>query len=100
MPRKHVHKYMRRESPNGDFPVWACGLGDCTHFLPRNVDHLIDGRSSICWECGNQFRINRDIINDCLKTIDDGIGFMKCHDCRTREWARNLQAEEDKPTSE
>jgi hypothetical protein len=114
--RVHVHKYMRRCSPNGDFPVWACGHSDCMHFLPRNAENLIKGKDSICCQCGKLYIINSFALDECLENMEGEVGFLKCESCRTpKEIAgesisevldrimreKKLQeTEEDKPTSE
>jgi len=70
--QRHVHKYIWLPSQ-----IWACALGNCTHYLPRNMEQLIDGRLSICWQCeremqfgDEQIRMGRKgqkpICNDCI----------------------------------
>lgn len=52
--RRHIHKYYRLKS-NG---LWACGLSDCTHYMPDNVKDQVEGRKSICWNCGEEFKLD------------------------------------------
>jgi hypothetical protein len=51
--KKHTHKYQRLS--NG---VWACSLGDCTHFMPLNVADMMVGRKSLCWNCDQPFLLD------------------------------------------
>jgi hypothetical protein len=81
MPRKkHIHKYMRRVTGKiGE--VWTCGFG-CGHYLPKHLEWMIDGRQSICWECDKEFRIDDGAKQDCLENMEEGIGLLKCINCR------------------
>ena len=45
--------------------TWACALPDCTHFMPRNVENMVEGKKSICWKC------NQIIILDASNMRDD-----------------------------
>jgi hypothetical protein len=53
--QKHTHKYHR--GPN---KMWACALDDCTHYMPKNVEWQLEGKKSICWRCGEEFRLDSD----------------------------------------
>jgi late competence protein required for DNA uptake (superfamily II DNA/RNA helicase) len=66
--KRHTHKYMKLPSQ-----VWACGFGDCTHYLPSNMTAMIHGRQSICWECGDtmlleekQLKMDKPYCNNCI----------------------------------
>lgn len=58
MAKKHIHKYHRVDTSAGE--LWACGLPDCTHFMPAHYTELLPGRASICWECGENFILTRE----------------------------------------
>lgn len=63
MPRKnHTHKYQLRAT--GSQPVWACALPDCNHYMPPHLNTLIEGRSSICWECDEKFILDIDSMKE------------------------------------
>lgn len=47
--KRHTHKY---HNVNG---IWMCALANCTHFMPKNVAANVEGKNSLCWECGNEF---------------------------------------------
>jgi hypothetical protein len=75
---KHTHKYIYQSlSPFNK--GWRCALPHCTHFLPRNVEHMIDGSTSECWSCSEPFMINEDTIKD---AIEHNFGMVRCADCR------------------
>src|SRR5258708_3419661 len=54
--KKHTHKYHRIDM-NGS-PVWACAFGDCTHYMPKHLNSMLDGKVSICWSCGDVFNLD------------------------------------------
>lgn len=63
MPRKnHTHKYQLRATSSQ--PVWACSLPDCNHYMPPHLNSLIEGRSSICWECDDKFILDIDAMKE------------------------------------
>ena len=47
---RHTHKYYRLKDG-----LWHCALSDCTHYMPRNVEEQVEGKKSLCWECGEEF---------------------------------------------
>ncbi len=72
MKQKHVHKYRRFVWPNGT-KAFRCTLPACHHFI---AEHLIVGKKSVCWRCGNEFVINEKTARlakpqcDCRKKSD------------------------------
>lgn len=44
--KRHTHKYHKIEG------LWHCALRNCTHYMPKNVENNVEGKESICWECG------------------------------------------------
>jgi len=69
--KRHIHKYHRVDL--GGTEVWACALSDCNHFMPPHYTKLVEGKSSICWNCGESITLNKS------NMIDDE---PKCNDCR------------------
>jgi hypothetical protein len=72
---KHTHKYHKITLAFGQ--VWKCGDEDCTHFMPNNLTPVLLGRASICWECGEKFKLNsvnmlkdRPVCDDCNPSIE------------------------------
>jgi hypothetical protein len=66
--KRHTHRYMKLPSQ-----IWACGFGDCTHYLPSNMTAMIHGRQSICWECGDtmllgdkQLKMDKPMCTNCI----------------------------------
>lgn len=49
--KKHTHRYHKLDG------MWHCSLSDCTHFMPKNVAMNILGKLSVCWACGEEFRL-------------------------------------------
>jgi hypothetical protein len=68
MKKKHVHKYHKAHIYSVD--TYSCALPDCTHYLPNGMQSLIIGRSSICWECSQQFILNPESIKLDKPTCD------------------------------
>jgi DNA-directed RNA polymerase subunit RPC12/RpoP len=56
--KAHTHKY--HYIPFSYTKVWACALGDCTHFMPAHMNAMMPGRKSLCWECGNEFHLDEE----------------------------------------
>lgn len=50
--KRHTHKY-RLVPINNSKKVWSCALPDCNHYMPPNMEHMIEGKASECWDCGN-----------------------------------------------
>lgn len=66
-----LHKYYRAHLSLGD--VWACALPECSHYLPKHIEQLINGRATICWNCNNRttmspanMGMDRPFCPDCL----------------------------------
>lgn len=74
--KQHTHKYHRRTVNYR--PVWACGLPNCTHFMPPSMEELVIGRNSICWGCGDEFELDAFLLSQ-LKGID--LEYPKCIRC-------------------
>lgn len=53
--KKHTHMY--RKLPNS---IWCCSLPDCTHYLPTNVEWMIEGRVSLCHKCTGKLIMTTD----------------------------------------
>lgn len=47
--KRRLHKYYRAHLRMGD--VWACALPDCSHYMPQHMEHLVNGKATICWQC-------------------------------------------------
>lgn len=48
--KRHVHKYYRVTISYAK--TWACGLPDCNHYMPKNMEAMINGKQTLCWQCG------------------------------------------------
>lgn len=71
---KYTHKYYLAEVGWGR--VWACAEADCSHFMPSHMAHLVNGKASICWDCGNEMRLDNENMKDTYPT---------CIECRNRD---------------
>jgi len=49
--RRHTHKYYKVDM--GGTNVWACASPDCLHYMPKHMEHMVPGKASICWGCGD-----------------------------------------------
>lgn len=76
MTKKHTHKYYRMLL--NEVKVWACALG-CNHYMPKHMESLVNGKKSICWECGEEF-----ILTPVLMSVD----YPTCEVCSP--FARSL----------
>lgn len=79
--RKHVHKYRLVEFGIND-KVWACGLPDCSHYLPRHLAKMIEGRASECWDCESHTIMSVDRMKFAIANNDSKILCQDCMDKR------------------
>lgn len=73
---RHTHTYHRMDG------VWHCAF--CSHFLPSNVAKTINNKPSICWTCGNEFRLDREalemakpVCSKCRNTLQSVTEYLK-----------------------
>lgn len=50
--KRHAHKYHKVRIAGDD--VWACALPECSHYMPKHMEAIIPGKSTICWKCGEK----------------------------------------------
>jgi hypothetical protein len=50
--KRHTHKY--RLVRMGNTMVWACGQSDCNHYMPPNMEAMVEGKKTECWDCGKE----------------------------------------------
>jgi len=67
--RRHVHKYYR--ALVAGIKVWACGLPECTHYMPSHMETLVNGKASICWNCDERMILNPSNMADDKPICDD-----------------------------
>ena len=51
--RRHTHKYYKGKL--GYDRVWTCALPNCNHYMPLHMETMVNGKASICWQCGGEF---------------------------------------------
>lgn len=56
--KRHVHKY-NRIFMSGT-PLWACALPTCNHYMPKHMEMMVEGKMSICWDCGKEFILDEE----------------------------------------
>lgn len=78
------HKYYHADLPFGK--VWACALSGCNHHMPQHYEPLLNGKYSLCWECGEKFILTP------LNMQDDQ---PRCTDCKL-----GREPEKDLPLSD
>lgn len=66
---KHIHKYIKQNLRH--VIVWRCAT--CNHYMPPHLTDLVLGRESVCWGCGNVFRLDEESMRDDMP---------KCINCR------------------
>lgn len=55
--KKHTHKYYQEMVNWHHKPIWKCALPDCMHYWPPHLGD-VNGKNSICWECGEIFMLH------------------------------------------
>jgi len=56
--KNHVHMY--HLVPFIGDKVWACALGDCTHYMPKHMENFVLGKKSLCWNCRQEFFLDEE----------------------------------------
>lgn len=69
--KRHTHKYHKMKM--GTVTVFACALSDCTHYMPSHMENMINGKKSICWECGDEL---------IMDPVSMEMRLPKCANCR------------------
>jgi hypothetical protein len=54
--KNHIHKYHKIDMLGQS--IWACALPDCTHYMPKHMEHFIPGKVSICWACSSHVMLD------------------------------------------
>lgn len=68
--KKHnPHNYYRTDL--GTNKIWACANPDCTHYMPPHLSHLVEGKRSICWQCGEKMTLHSLNMNEDRPRCDD-----------------------------
>lgn len=59
---KHTHRFVKI---SGKYtPIWKCGDGACNFFIYFSQEHTLFGRDSICWICGNTFKMTEEAMQE------------------------------------
>src|SRR5687767_1573896 len=69
---RHAHKYYYGLKIGGS-SVWACAFPFCNHYMPKHQEGRVENKLSICWQCGEEFVLETQLMNrpkpiciDCL----------------------------------
>lgn len=92
--KRHVHKY-RLVPMNASQKVWSCALPDCNHYMPPNMAHMIEGKSSECWNCSKATTMTTERMQ---YSIANNEGRMLCQDCILRQQGLYIAPEEEVPS--
>lgn len=85
MPAKnHRHKYYKGKLGE-THKVWYCGLPDCTHYIPKHMESMANGKISTCWGCGADITLNPTNMEE---------DYPKCENCRLGLDSDEVLAEE------
>jgi hypothetical protein len=87
--KRHRHKYHRIDIGMGT-PVWKCALPDCSHYMPKHMEGLLNGKNSTCWECGADINLNPSNMEE---------DKPKCDNCRLGITPENVAIAEEAPLS-
>jgi hypothetical protein len=66
--KRHIHKYYKVQM--GAVKVWACALGDCNHYMPYHMNNMMNGKFSICWQCGKDMVLHPGNLEDDMPRCD------------------------------
>jgi hypothetical protein len=69
---KHPHRLLLNQKK-----TWRCTLPGCRYFIHIGLAHILPGQQSICWECGSEFELDEEALND-------ADGMPKCRMCRAK----------------
>lgn len=69
--KRHRHKY--HNVVFGASHVWACALPDCTHYMPNHMSAMVEGKASICWQCGEDMILDKSNMKE---------NQPRCENCR------------------
>lgn len=83
--RCRVHKYHKIDL--GYATVFACAEPSCTHYMPKHMEQILEGKNSICWACGEKFMMDSDALK---------MQRPQCMNCRMGV----IKSEESEPMSE
>ena len=53
--KSHTHRYHKIEIAGN--MLFACALGNCTHYMPKHLENLLVGKDSHCWNCDKVFQL-------------------------------------------
>jgi hypothetical protein len=55
-----IHKYHKVNT--GFTTLWACAHPTCSHYMPKHIENMIQGKASICWECDGEMVLDTDAL--------------------------------------
>ena len=58
--------------------VWACALPDCYHYIPKHMESMAEGKSTLCTMCKGETRLtsvnmgmDEPVCVDCMEALQD-----------------------------
>lgn len=89
--KRHRHKYYRSDIGMGT-PLWSCALtADCSHYMPKHMERLLNGKNSICWGCGADINLNPSNMEE---------DKPRCENCRMGIKPEDVLSETEAPLSD
>jgi len=67
---KHPHRLILM-----DKRTWRCTLEGCAFFVHLGLQHVLLGKTVVCWECGETFQFKSESLKEEMP---------KCDDCHSR----------------
>lgn len=63
---KHPHRLILLNKK-----TWRCTLEGCNFFVHLGLAHVLEGKNSICWSCGEQFTMTARALKDEMPKCDE-----------------------------
>ncbi len=78
MPSKcKIHRYHQKKFTHSK-KVWACANPHCNHYMPPHLEDHVEGKESLCNQCGKEFILTSDSMKESNPRCDDcRLGFVK-----------------------
>jgi hypothetical protein len=51
--------------------TWRCTLEGCAFFVHLGLAHVLEGKSAVCWTCGEVFTVTAQALKDEMPNCDD-----------------------------
>lgn len=94
--KRHRHKYHLVSLGAGK--VWACALPDCTHYMPSHMNAMVEGKASICWQCGEDMILDKANMKESQPRCENcRLGIESVEVPLSNAMAERIKSDEAKP---